>query len=193
MFPATAYRFRAGHRIRLALSTSLWPQIWPSPSSEPVTIGAGVARLTLPQRTGDREADGLVRFPTPLEPAGESATVLAAPSISRNTGHDTASGRLTSGWTNTPARVHFHGTGLTFGSRTTCEHSIVPGDNNSGHSRVEHRLTFHRDDWSVAVTSISELRSTPTLFRPRGRLEVTENGETVLVRTWSPDIPRTCS
>lgn len=158
-----------------------------------MTIGAGEARLALPRRDGDREADVSVRFPQPLEPAGESATVLAAPSISRNAGRDAASGRLTSGWTNTPATVRFHGTGVTFGSRTTCEHSIIPGDNNSGHSRVEHRLTFHRDTWSVAVTSIAELSSTPTMFRPRGRLEVAENGETVLVRTWSPDLPRTCS
>ncbi|MCE2519533.1 MAG: hypothetical protein J4G15_06865 [Alphaproteobacteria bacterium] len=89
--------------------------------------------------------------------------------------------------------MRFCATGVTFGSRTRCDHSIVPGDNNSGHSRVEHRLTFHRDDWSVAVTSIAELRSTPTMFLPRSRLEVTENGDTVLVRTWSSDIPRTCS
>ena len=193
VFPGTAYRFRAGHRIRLALSASLWPQIWPSPDSAPVTIDAGKARLTLPQRTGDRKADASVRFPPPLEPDGESATTLAAPSISRDIGRDAASGRLTSGWTNTPARVRFCATGVTFGSRTRCDHSIVPGDNNSGHSRVEHRLTFHRDDWFVTVTSIAELRSTPTMFLPRGRLEVTENGDTVLVRTWSSDIPRTCS
>ncbi len=193
VFPATAYRFRAGHRIRLALSTSLWPQIWPTPSSEPVMIGAGEARLTLPQRTGDREADVSVSFPSPLEPMSESVTVLASPSISRNTKHDEASGRLTSQWTNTPARVRFHATGVTFGSRTHCEHSVVPEDDNSGHSRVEHRLIFHREDWSVAVTSIAELTATPTIFQPRGRLEVTLNDETVFVRTWSPDIPRTCS
>ena len=193
VFPATAYRFRAGHRIRLALSASLWPQIWPAPSSAHVTIGAGEARLTLPRRTGDRKADASVSFEPPVEPAHENATFLAAPSISRNTKHDEASGRLTSQWTNTPARLRFHATGVTFGSRTHCEHSVVPGDDNSGHSRVEHHLTFHREGWSVAVTSIAELTATPTIFQPRGRLEVTLNDETVLVRTWSPDIPRTCS
>lgn len=30
-FPNTAYRFDRGHRIRLALSSSYWPLIWPAP------------------------------------------------------------------------------------------------------------------------------------------------------------------
>src|SRR5581483_10193234 len=32
-----AHRFEAGHRIRVAVSTTYWPWMWPSP--EPVTLG----------------------------------------------------------------------------------------------------------------------------------------------------------
>ena len=32
-WPPIAHRFRAGNRIRLALSESLWPLVWPSPQT----------------------------------------------------------------------------------------------------------------------------------------------------------------
>ena len=34
----------AGHRIRLALSTSYWPMIWPAPERATVTVFAGIRR-----------------------------------------------------------------------------------------------------------------------------------------------------
>ena len=33
--------FPAGHRIRVALSTSYWPMIWPSPEKATVTVFGG--------------------------------------------------------------------------------------------------------------------------------------------------------
>ena len=45
-----AYAFDAGHRIRLAISTTYWPMVWPSP--EPVTLSlfTGESSLSLPVR-----------------------------------------------------------------------------------------------------------------------------------------------
>ena len=47
------------------------------------------------------------------------------------------------------------------------------------HDQGEHRLTFHRDDWSVAVTLIAERTATRTMSRPQGRFEITLNDETL--------------
>ena len=68
-FHTTAYRFRQGHRIRVALSGSYWPTAWPSPTLEEVRIAAVGGRLSLPTP------------PTPLprlEPSAADAAAAAA-------------------------------------------------------------------------------------------------------------------
>ena len=48
---STAHRFRAGHRIRLSVASSMWPVVWPSPFPAEFGIhlgGAGGSRLILP-------------------------------------------------------------------------------------------------------------------------------------------------
>jgi hypothetical protein len=48
---AIAYAFPAGHRIRVAVSSSYWPWAWPSPRAAGVTIFTGPAsRFELPLR-----------------------------------------------------------------------------------------------------------------------------------------------
>jgi hypothetical protein len=48
---ATAHRFRAGHRIRLSVASSMWPVVWPSPFPAEYGLHLGAAtpsRLVLP-------------------------------------------------------------------------------------------------------------------------------------------------
>jgi predicted acyl esterase len=59
--------FPAGHRIRLALSTSYWPMVWPAPHDATVTILDGA--LDLPARPSRPEDAAL-----PILPAAETAT-----------------------------------------------------------------------------------------------------------------------
>ena len=46
----TAYSFRAGHRLRIAISTDYWPMVWPSPQPVTITVHGGSSTLTLPVR-----------------------------------------------------------------------------------------------------------------------------------------------
>ncbi|MCY4138982.1 MAG: hypothetical protein OXF56_12050 [Rhodobacteraceae bacterium] len=46
-FPTTAYRFTAGHRIRLALGSSCWPLIWPPDCPARSIISSRGAKLSL--------------------------------------------------------------------------------------------------------------------------------------------------
>ena len=57
-------RIAAGHRIRLALSTSYWPMVWPSP--EPVTLTVfGGSVLEIPERSPSPDDDALADFEPP--------------------------------------------------------------------------------------------------------------------------------
>lgn len=59
------YRFKAGHRIRLALSTSYWPLVWPAPEPVTLTVHLGPSRLHLPLLTGVVTPDGWTPFGPP--------------------------------------------------------------------------------------------------------------------------------
>lgn len=54
-FDHVAHRFRAGQRIRLALSTHYWPLVWPAPDQPTLQlINAQVSSLTLPTIEKDK-------------------------------------------------------------------------------------------------------------------------------------------
>ncbi len=58
------YRLAAGHRLRIALSTTYWPFLWPSPQPATLTLTGG--SLTLPVHHG---ADTAEWTPPPAEHA----------------------------------------------------------------------------------------------------------------------------
>lgn len=63
----TSWRFEQGHRLRLSLSTALWPMFWPGSRSGPLTVrldGDEGARLRLPLAPRSWESD---EAPPPAE------------------------------------------------------------------------------------------------------------------------------
>ena len=46
----TAHRFTKGNRIRVAITESLWPLVWPSPRPVTLSITTGASSITLPVR-----------------------------------------------------------------------------------------------------------------------------------------------
>src|SRR6185437_10328490 len=65
--------FPAGHRVRLALSTTYWPMIWPSPEKATLLIFAGA--LDLPVRA-PLATDGRLSFPEPESAPPEMPTAI---------------------------------------------------------------------------------------------------------------------
>lgn len=192
-FPNTAYRFEAGHRIRLALSSACWPLIWPSPRPARLRVHPARARLTLPVRVPPAREEG-VAFAGPVRAEGpETRTLIPLRPLERRRGVDAGTGERSLRWHQPCWRHRFVGIDLEFGSETRAEHRIAPGDAARASSRFEHRLHLGREGWRVEVTGIAELRATESAFHPRGRLEVRENGKLVFERRWHPVIPRTCS
>jgi predicted acyl esterase len=61
---ATAWIFEAGHRIRLDIAGSDWPNSWPPPAPVTLTVDTGSIRLALPTLHGAAEREG--GEPTPV-------------------------------------------------------------------------------------------------------------------------------
>ncbi len=67
-----AHSFQPGHRIRISLSNTLWPLLWPSPEPVTLTLESASSELTLPVRT-DRSGDDETH---PVRSAGKRATAI---------------------------------------------------------------------------------------------------------------------
>lgn len=191
-FPHTAYRFARGHRIRLALSSAYWPLIWPAPRSPCITLHLNHARLKLPVRLGS-DRDNHIVMAAPERQINPGITELSTPALERWVDRVDAIGRRSIGWHQPLRRVRFNAIDLEFGLETHAEHCIEPRDPTSASSRFEHRLHYHRNNWTVDVSGHARLTSTETEYCLEGAVEVRENGEVIFYREWAPVIPRTCS
>lgn len=193
VFPNTAHRFRAGHRIRLSLSCAYWPLVWPAPRPARLVLHLRDARLVLPVR-GNTAEEAPVGFADPVEVKGPATRAVVPPRrLVRRAECAEDDSVLTSGW-HLPYRcTHFTEIDLDFGVETRAEYRMDMSDPDGVSARFEHRLHFAREGWAIDVTGIAELRSTASAYDVSGSLEARENGEQVFERKWKPVIPRTCS
>ena len=183
-FPTTAYRFRAGHRIRLAIGSSCWPMIWPSPAAAAIRIEGG--QLVLPRLAG-QPRDLSRPLPSPMDlPATKSWEVIEMPRLERFS-RDLDDGTLVRGWCQPHAAVRYRDTGVTFGFETRAEHRLHPDDPLTAQSTFEHRIVCQRPDGTASVDCRVAARSNEARYRLECRLTVVWDGEPVSERRW--DIP----
>jgi hypothetical protein len=156
---AIAHRFRAGSRIGLALSESLWPLVWPSPRIVTLSLTLGAAStLTLPVRPIEAEPAAF-DIPEIHTPPGDRARRPTAVTDPVSPGRY----RIELESPPTPARLKSTGTTLARGRWEVSE--IAEGDPNScvWTHRASSRWT--RGDWDCAIEAACELRSMAKDFR----------------------------
>jgi putative CocE/NonD family hydrolase len=181
------YRFKAGHRIRLALSTTYWPIVWPSP--EPVTLSVylGESRLHLPLLTGAVTPDGWAPFGLPRSfppPArSELAPVRRARRIETDVfGRQTV---LTIEEDNGAYRLDDIDWSVASSARET--YVISPDDPLSARVDIALRWNFSRDEWKVATEVDATLTHDAEALHLTMRLRACEGETEVFLsdRSWS--------
>ncbi len=155
-----AHRFKKGNRIRLSLSESLWPLVWPSPEIVTLTVVQGASSLDLPVRPPAADAS----FPIPIKHAEAKA---AGPLFGSLKG----SGPDSEGWYDLhqdppPMSYTISDTGTTlvggYGLKERLR--IKDGDNNSCVWEGEHTGGFKRGDWDCTIHVAFKVSSTPDTF-----------------------------
>jgi len=185
-----AHHLRAGHRLRLALSTSYWPIVWPTPEPAAVTLQLENCALVLPVRGATDETD-----PANPGPARDFPTLdarqLRAPrgQSERKTLED---GTLVLDTFDDYGKTRDPNHGLICGSHVAMHYSIHPDDPASASFASRWNFTFERDGWQVAIETESAMRCDTQNFYLTRKLRATEGAlETeVLTREWSETIPR---
>ncbi len=168
----TAHRFKKGNRIRVAITESLWPLVWPSPHPVVLSIVTGASRLMLPVRPPDA-VDQAPHIPL-IRDRIEKQTPAAPPPMPLP--KPDAEGRVTLGAAPKP------GNGWSA--------SIKDGDPNSCVWKRERRVVLKRGAVEIVLEASIELSSTPDEFHIKEVLRAIEDGKVVFDRQWAEAIKR---
>ncbi|MEX0655602.1 MAG: CocE/NonD family hydrolase [Phycisphaeraceae bacterium] len=182
--------FPAGHRIRLAFSTTYWPLAWPPPEPVMLTIYPHASRLLLPQRLPRNADEPVVTFAepegapplvmTPLRPAEPSWKVvrdLPADESCLEVVRDHGAWRVDD-------------TDWTIESRAVERYTVRHDDLGSLRGETHWLRRFARGDWSVKTITRTVLTSDSTHFHLLADLDAYEGERRVYCRTWHRHIPR---
>lgn len=189
-FHSNAYRFGAGHRIRLAIGTSYWPIVWTPPQAESLKVKAG--RVTLPVLP-NAPRDLRVAFPEPSPfPTRQSFETLSEPKLtrSRKVGRE---GGIASKWHQPLTSLRYNDTDTAFSYETWADHWIHPDDPNSTRSIFIHNMTVERPDGTASVTSWMQATCDADRYFLDSCIEVSWAGTRIFERQWSRTIDRRLS
>jgi len=183
------YRFRAGHRIRLAVSTSYWPLVWPTPEKPTLTVDLGASRLVLPALRNP-DAGRCDPLPPP-PPKPESDIEETAPPSSRYLLETLEDGGRILHYADDYGELRNKTHGLTVASQVEQKYSIHPDDPLSAVLEIQWCFTFRRDGWQVRIESDGRMTASLDALHLSRRVRALDGlGKEVFDKRWSADIPR---
>jgi hypothetical protein len=181
---AMAHRLAPGHRLRLALSNSYWPFVWPSPKAGVLTLTAGAVSLPiLPDAAPDWQPPPPEPLPTPRQQQVRKGAWSRQTDVDPATGRQTLTIREDTGDIQEPH-------GLTHGETMEEVWEINPDDPLSARAATRWEQRLSRGDWSVRTLAETEMTSTETGLRMKARLTAWEGEEQVFERSWDSPVPR---
>lgn len=181
-----AYRIPEGHRLRIALSSSYWPMVWPSPEEVGLTLQAG--SLGLPSRplaAGDewQFAEPEAAVPWQIETLREGAN-------RRSIEHDQVSGRIALLIEDDFGEARDRDHGLIHGGMARERWEIQADDPLSARGETHWTEISGRGDWRIRTETFTTMRSDRDNFHLTGRIEAYENDSIVFERDFTETIPR---
>ena len=183
-----AQRFPAGHRLRLALSTSYWPLAWPPPQPVQLSVHTGPSRLKLPARPRRDEP------PAPFD-APETAPPLKRELIEP----EHHNWRVIRDLADDSSLLEVINDGGTYripvidlqAQRKAQEwYSCTADDFASVRGETLWTRSLSRPGWSIRTVTRTVLTSDPTHFFLHAELDAWEGDARVFSRNWNLQIPR---
>ena len=185
-----AYSFVRGHRLRVAISTTYWPMIWPSPEPVELTVHTKDSSIELPVRPS-RGGPKLKPFLAAEEGPPMPTSVLSNAPSKNVISRDILSGRVEVYSERGADGIVIEEHNLEVGGRSTTERmSIVEGDPLSAETEMKVGNHIKRDGFEIEVFARTHLASTKDRFLLTADLDVYESKERVLSKRWSVPIPR---
>jgi hypothetical protein len=180
-----AYRLASGHRLRVALSTSYWPFLWPSPVAATLTLAESMLHLPVHQGSADEWAP----------PPPEGATpwrhkVLREGRASRRVEHDLISGGIALVVEEDGGDMENLNHGLITGETMAERWSVHPGDPLSARADVTWEQRLARGDWAVRTVATASMWGCADNLHMTARLEAYEGETLIFVRNFDEKVHR---
>jgi hypothetical protein len=182
---ATSWVLERGHRLRLALAGTDWPNVWTPPEPVTLTFAPDSSRLVVPVVRGHNGLESPMLRPPPAE-RGETKdapkALASEGKVKWRIEHDIL-GRQT----------HYevdHGStyGTEIGSKMTESYfgrlSVSPDDPGPAHAEGRVRYEIEWPEATVTTEVRSHLRSSPETYVFELDLDVTHNGALLGRRRW---------
>jgi hypothetical protein len=184
---AMGYRFRAGHRIRLSLSTSYWPMVLPPPVDAGVTVDLASLGLALPKLGAHR----VIAIPEPANPDPlPKYTELAPAETARGVERDLTNG-LTEYTIYEDTGLYEHpGTGLATRQVRDELWSIAENDPLSMTGTAVWTCDMQRPGWFVRTVSTAIIACTATDWLISAHVRAYEGETPIFEKRFEKAIPR---
>jgi putative CocE/NonD family hydrolase len=173
------YAIPAGHCLRVALSTTYWPLIWPAPEAVTLTISTQGSFLMLPVRL-PRQEDALIHFDLPRPVCVSATTKVAEGSLDRSVKFDLLTGKTTyitdgKGGMFGGDVILLDDVGVTFVHDLKRELTIDKDDPLSACYVLAQNYEMLRKDVKFVIKSRVEMKSNQENFFLTGTLDVFED------------------
>ncbi|MDG1279674.1 MAG: CocE/NonD family hydrolase [Pseudorhodobacter sp.] len=181
-----AYRVAAGHHLRLALSTSYWPFLWPSPEIATLTLAEGQLQLPLHPGAGADEWQ---------PPAAEAAREWRHKKhgegrAARRVEQDQITGEISLVVTDDSGLVENLTHGLMTADRLAERWTIHPDDPTRARGYCEWEQWLSRGDWAVRTLVSAEMYADGPDLVMRAHLRAFEGEAVVFSRDFQETVPR---
>ncbi|SEO17470.1 hypothetical protein SAMN04490248_102113 [Salinihabitans flavidus] len=185
-----AQSFAAGRRLRLAISTSYFPMIWPAPEPVRLTLHSAGSALSLPLRAARPEDDELPAFGAPEAGPPPGMDQIEAPEVYFRVLEDAANGCTEMQIADGAGVFRLHDNDLTLRKEGVESYRIAHDDVTSASGRCEWTYGMQRGDWSVLTKTETTMRTDRSDFIIRARLRAWEGRVLVKEIEWDERVPR---
>ncbi len=180
-----AYRLAPGHRLRLALSNSYWPFVWPSPEAGVLTLTGGALDLPVHQGSADEWQP----------PESERATpwahrILRKGGAARRIETDLISGQVTLICSDDGGDIENLAHGLVSGETMHEVWAIHPDDPLCARAEHSWEQRLSRGDWQVRTLAEAEMTGTPSHLVMKARLRAWEGEALIFERSFEDRVAR---
>jgi len=184
-----AWRIPKGHKLRVSISTTYWPLMWPAPEPVRLTVYAGASRVFVPIR---RDIPNEVAPSFKPAEAAEPAKLkeLVKPSASRTVRMDEATGETVIEEKDDNGRFEIEPHGLTIRSAIEKTYRIKQDDPLSARMETHWTEEVGRGDWQTRVETYTRHEATKTHWIIWGRIEAFEGETQVFSREWNEQVER---
>ena len=180
-----------GHRLRVAISSSYWPMVWPAPEAVTLTIDPAGSLLDLPL-LGDENDLVPVAFEEAVF-AEPGRVIVKEPGIeTRIVTHDIGAERTEYAAVSDDGRYVLAAIGTEITSFRKKTYSISGADPASCQTVIACHEEFLREDWNARVDSEIVVTCDTRNFYMRGHVKAYEKGQLFAERSYDETIPRDC-